>query len=651
MTDAVPGLESGARLQRPLLALLLLAGITLLSACGGGSSSSGSGSSSSGSSSSGSSSSGSSSSGSSGSGGQDTPPLGAPQNVTLNLEPVKTFRFGWTDVEGATHYKLLEDPDGVSGYSQVGGDVPQGAGTVALEVPLYARVNARYIVQACSVSDCVDGDPVSVDNALSDTLVEGIGYFKAGNADPGDRFGHAVALSADGGTLAVGAHFEGSDASGIDGDQDNNEAENAGAVYVFVRGEKGWQPQAYIKASNAEKSDQFGHAVALSADGDTLVVAANGEDSDAIGINSEHQGNADGIDSAGAVYVFARDEGGGWHQQAYVKASNTGNADRFGSAIALSADGDTLAVGATGEASDATGINHENQGDAPGFGSAGAVYVFARDEGADWRQQAYVKASNTGAGDEFGAAVALSADGDTLAVGAHYEDSDATDIGGDQGNVDGFSESGAVYVFVRDAVGGWDRQAYVKASNTGGGDRFGHAVALSADGRTLAVGAHFEGSDATVINGDATNDDADKAGAVYVFALGENGWEQQAYVKANNARKNGQFGFAVALSADGDTLVAGAQGDNSDATGINGIPENHDEGAAGAAYVFARRGGVWQQQAYVKASNTGDLDLFGSAVAVSADGNTLAVGAGHEDGTGIGGDEVEAEDAGAVYLY
>ena len=112
---------------------------------------------------------------------------------------------------------------------------------------------------------------------------------------------------------------------------------------------------------------------------------------------------------------------------------------------------------------------------------AGAVYVFIRN-GTVWSQQAYIKASNAGSGDRFGNSVALS--GDTLAVGAYREESSATVINGDESD-NSLTEAGAVYVFTRSG-GTWSQQAYIKASNTGSGDRFGWSVALSGD--TLAVG-------------------------------------------------------------------------------------------------------------------------------------------------------------------
>jgi hypothetical protein len=139
--------------------------------------------------------------------------------------------------------------------------------------------------------------------------------------------------------------------------------------------------------------------------------------------------------------------------------------------------------------------------------------VFTR-AGTTWSQQAYVKASNTNAGDRFDA-VTLSADGNTLAVAARREASAAQGINRDQLD-NTAAAAGAVYVFRR-ADTAWSQQAYVKASNTGPGDLFGLSLALSGDGRTLAVGAGVESSDARGVNGDQGNDNATGAGAVYVY--------------------------------------------------------------------------------------------------------------------------------------
>ena len=337
-------------------------------------------------------------------------------------------------------------------------------------------------------------------------------------------------------------------------------------------------------------------------------------------------------------------------QQAYVKASNTGAGDSFGESVALSADGSTLAVGANGEASAATGIDG-NQADNSAV-QAGAAYVFTR-SGTTWSQQAYVKASNPGTGDFFGFSVALSGDGATLAVGAYQESSAATGIDGNQAD-NSAPDAGAVYVFTRSGTT-WSQEAYVKASNTGAGDCFGESVALSADGSRLVVGAYQEASAATGINGDQADTSAPSAGAVYVYTRSGTTWTQQAYVKASNTDAGDDFGFSVALSADGATLAVGASEEASAATGIDGNQADNSTTNAGAVYVFARSGTTWSQQAYVKASNAGTEDFFGYSVAVSADGSTLAVSASSEfsAATGIDGNQADksAPHAGAAYVF
>jgi hypothetical protein len=180
--------------------------------------------------------------------------------------------------------------------------------------------------------------------------------------------------------------------------------------------------------------------------------------------------------------------------------------------------------------------------------------------------------------------VALSSDGDTLAVGARWECSPAVGIGGDQYS-ELASESGAVYVFTRSG-GAWRQQAYVKASNTGAGDDFGAALALSSDGNTLAVGASDEASAAEGIDGEQGDDSAPQAGAVYVFSRSGDAWSQRAYAKATNAGAGDDFGDAVAVSGDGDTLAVGAICESSAAAGVGGDPLNDMASRSGAVYLF-----------------------------------------------------------------
>ena len=332
-------------------------------------------------------------------------------------------------------------------------------------------------------------------------------------------------------------------------------------------------------------------------------------------------------------------------QVAYLKASNTDAHDHFacgggndghnGDGIAISGDGNTMAIGAPYEGGGARGING-NQNDNSTY-AAGAVYVFTR-QGDNWVQQAYVKASNTGQSDHFGASVALSADGNTMAVAGTFEASAAKGINGNQ-NDDSVPQAGAVYVFTR--VGNtWSQQAYIKASNTGraaanendfgDGDQFAYSIALSDDGNTLAVGAITEDSPAKGINGNQDDDSAASAGAVYIFTRTGATWSQQAYLKPSNIQAGDLFGFAVGLSADGNTLAASGFDEDGGSRVIDG-PDDNARGASGAVYVFNRVGTTWSQAAYLKGSKSERADQLGYSVSISDDGNTIATGAGDED--------------------
>ena len=259
-------------------------------------------------------------------------------------------------------------------------------------------------------------------------------------------------------------------------------------------------------------------------------------------------------------------------QQAYLKPIAVGTSqagDWFGYSVAVS--GDTVVVGAPQEDSSSTGINSTPNELAAG--SSGAAYVFIRTAGV-WSQQAYLKPAAVGpggqAGDHFGLSVAIS--GDTVVVGAPEEDS--ASIGVNSVPLEGATNSGAAYVFIRSG-GGWSQQAYLKppvvgTTRAGAGYEFGWSVAISGD--TLAVGAYDEASSSTGINS-SPNDSAPGAGAAYVFARTGAVWSQQAYLKpvaVGTTQANDHFGASIALN--GDTVVVGAYLEDSSSTGINSTP-------------------------------------------------------------------------------
>jgi hypothetical protein len=571
----------------------------------------------------------------------------APQ-VAKSMRP-KRLILQWAEVATATGYRIMRDPDGVSGFTQLGNTFAPSTlyRPVILPVHLLDWVNSRYRVEACNDAGCTPSAAIFLTPA---DQRDATGYFKATNTGAGDLFGYRVALSADGRRMAVSAVEE---ASGVPGTPGDDSASGAGAVYVFSHNAVGyWVFDGYLKAAHPGADDHFGGSLALNSDGTTLVVGAQGEDSAATGVNGNE--NDDSAGDSGATYVFVR-EATGWTQQAYLKASNAEADDEFGSAVSLSGDGGVLAIGAPGEDSSVDGVGGNQNTNLAS--QAGAVYLFTR-SGSAWSQSAYVKASNSGTDRLFGRALALSRDGLALVVTSPAEGSGATGIGGNQAN-NNRPESGAAYVF-RFSNGAWAQEAYVKASRATTGLAFGIAVAFNGDGTTLAVGAVGENSNATGIDGNQDDTSAANAGAVYVFQRDNAVWAQQSYIKASNTGASDFFGYSLALSDDGNVLAAGAPLEASNANGIGGNQGDESMIGAGAVYVFTRSGAQWTQRSYVKGHSTDSGDYFGRSLALAANAETLAVGT--QDHSGAVGehqggfiqtwpDDNSVPDAGSVFLY
>lgn len=442
------------------------------------------------------------------------------------------------------------------------------------------------------------------------------------NASPVElRFGETMAISGDGKTLAVGATSDFISRSGVFNFANSNSSSSSissvntcfeyypssssstsssssvsssssskssttsssssstssykggsgsGAVYMFRLKDTGWDEESHVKASNAQESDAFGTSIALSTDGNTMAVGAIGDDSNAKGVNGDQSNNScyylgdsgyviepeckeagkhavRGVINNGAVYVFKRAENL-WTQEAYLKPSSTFITTLFGISVDLSGDGNTLAIGTPGDASNATIVNGDTTQHID-YANTGAAYIYNK-SGTTWQQEAFIKPStltrhsgvalvSTGNGTysiqindggQFGGDVSLSQDGNILAVGSFRESSNAKGINGDEGDTS-VARAGAVFVFIRNnAV--WTQKSYVKASNTDGDDRFGLNVDLSADGKTMAVGAHRESgrgyaaassgastSSTASSSGalDQNDNSAEAAGAVYLF--------------------------------------------------------------------------------------------------------------------------------------
>ena len=350
-------------------------------------------------------------------------------------------------------------------------------------------------------------------------------YLKAPNAETGDLLGSSIAISGD--TIVVsttsedslqttitnGTLVQGADTSTV----------NAGAAYVFRRTGTTWANEAYLKAPNAETTDQFGHAVSIS--GDTIVVSTIREDSSQTTITNGTTSAGNGATDSGAVYVFRR-TGNTWANEAYLKAPNAETGDSFGFSVGI--DGDTIVVGAVLEDSLETTITNGTISQASDTGTnfdVGAAYVFRR-TGSTWANEAYLKAPNAEQNDSFGRTVAISAN--TILVGAQSEDSNQTTITNgtlvQASDVANNLSVGAVYVFRRTGTT-WVNEAYLKAPNAEQNDQFGSGFGpLAVSGDTIVVGVTFEDSLQTTITNGTLVQASDFAsnnsvGAAYVFRL------------------------------------------------------------------------------------------------------------------------------------
>ena len=495
--------------RRPCLfsgGLPALSGIVLLAACGGG--------------------------GGEGGGTEQPSNLTAPQpSVGLGL---KQFRFSWDAVQGADRYRVLEDVDGRSGLRPIWEGVQTAYSHV---VPLYGRLEARYVVEACDRFACAQSDEWRV----TGTLVDAVGYVKASNPATWNRFGQTVVLSDDGKTMLVAA-------------------QGAGSVYAFSENGGTWSQAQLIDALTPAGSDAPSLNVTLSGNGQIIAAFADG-----------------------VIRMFERDIGG-WQPRETIVV-DPAQPVPFRVPIFLSEDGATLAAGVNGDAyiyerlgegwtlqtslngkGDNLALSADGKLLAAAGHAASAFEIFSYDSGV-WSLQSSVPLEVG-----FAPVFSFADQGQMLAVGVSEESSAAQGIDGNEVDNSAY-KAGAVFVYRRSGQI-WARDAYLKASNAQAYDRFGYAIDLSTDGTVLVVGAYGEDGSARGLNGvqdDAagpTNSDGGSAGAAYVFTRGSAAWKELAYLKATNTRSYAEYGRSVAVSGNGAVIAVGDDYESSASAGV-----------------------------------------------------------------------------------
>ncbi len=309
------------------------------------------------------------------------------------------------------------------------------------------------------------------------------------------------------------------------------------------------QGNKLVATGNVGKAAQ-GNSVAISGDGNTAIVGGSMDNS-----------------NVGTAWIYIRN-GNTWSQQGTkLIANNTIGAAGIGS-VAISADGNTVIIGGSMD-----------------NGGRGAAWIFIRNGGI-WTQQGNKLIGTGNIGNViYQGAVSISADGNTIAVGAPNDN----------------NFYGAAWVFTRNA-GVWTQQGN-KITGTGGTSSSlqGKSVKLSADGNTLVVGG---------------NADNNYLGAVWVFTRNAGIWTQQGnkLVGTGVTGTSSQQGYATNLSADGNTAI------------IGGFT---DVGGRGAVWIFTRNNGVWAQQGNKLVGTDSTISSNqGVSVSLSADGNTAFIGGG-----------------------
>jgi hypothetical protein len=331
-----------------------------------------------------------------------------------------------------------------------------------------------------------------------------------------------------------------------------------GGVWMFTRSGGVWSQQGQKIVPNDEvNSAEFGTSVALSRDGNTALIGGELDNS-----------------QTGAAWVYVR-SGSNWIEQKKLLPNGAvGSSVRFGHSVALSNDGNTAVVG---------GPDDQGAGN-PGV-SGGAAWVFTR-SGTNWGTGLKISPSlqpNATNPSAFGTAVAVSSDGSTVFIG---------------GPEDG-PGSGTVAVFTR---AGNPVQRLTANDETGFPPTtlFGSSIAVSSDGNTAVIGG--------------PDDNNSVGGAAWVFTRSGSTWSQQGshLLPTNGAGPSAHFGNDVAISADGNTVLIGSNGDSNN---------------VGAAYLFTRSAGVWTQQQKLTGSGESGFGSFGSGLALAGDGQTAIIGA------------------------
>ena len=431
---------------------------------------------------------------------------------------------------------------------------------------------------------------------------------------------------------------------------------SSGAAYVLRKVSGNWVQEAFLKAPNAEAGDTFGETVAIS--GDTVIVGSIREDNGTVGVqNGTLTTDNNSTSNVGAVYVFHR-TGSSWSFQSYLKPAVAQAALVFGRTLDI--DGDTIVVGASGDASDVGGVVNGTTGGPvnSNMTAAGALFVFKR-TGTNWAQESYIKPAVPMAAQNF-SFHNVQISGDVIVTSSLYESSNSTGVtmGTSGGSTDtSAANSGAAWVFRRTGSS-WAQEAFIKAPIATAEDSFGR---VSINGNDLVIGAHGDSTDFKGVQNTETPSTSSKtfqSGAVYIYRYESAAWVLKSFLKPPNIAED--MGFGMLSAVQNDTLFIGSwreSNSNSSVLHASQLSATDTAGStnSGAVYVYRRLNDAWYFSDYIKPPNNAAESMFGIRLAVSD--HTLMIGAYAEGGGSQGVTNGAPPSAtpnyysGAVYFY
>lgn len=361
--------------------------------------------------------------------------------------------------------------------------------------------------------------------------------------------GYSVAVSGDGSTVAIGNR------------KGTGSVANTGTVLVYTKVAGTWTLQSKLSTTDGAANDYFGWGLSLSLDGNLLVIGSR---------NDTDKGA-----TSGSVFVYKR-TGTAWAKQAKLLASDGVATDLFGSSVAISRDGLTIAIGSTGQ-------------DPSAIANTGAIYVFNW-TGTAWAQQAKLIASTLVASALLGTSVNISSDGNVILAGA-------------PGDKSGTVTTGAAYVFTRTGTTWAQTAKIVPTGTTYAAMQFGVSVALSSDGTIAAIGAINYGASSTNI------------GRGYIFTQSAGTWSIQATIDPPAMITNSKAGLSIDLNAAGDALLIGSYMDSTSLTN------------AGVANFYQYESNAWVFKRRIIASDSTATNYFSRDLSISDSGSLAIIGA------------------------